>query len=618
MIELVQKIAAIENELPGLKQKIEVDVSEVAIADFLRGLAQAYRLNIHIAPDVTQKMTNHFSEVSVADVLSFIANQYDLDYDIQGLIIHVRKYINPLASAPKPISIVYDSLQHLLTADLRNDSIQQVARKISQLTQTNIIVMPNAVGKLVSGFINRQPVAVALEQIAISNRLRFTRTDNENYILGSLSEDEEIITKQSQPLHDSYSIARKISSDKAAQGMVAIDTKTIGNEKLLNVSAVNTPLADLVRNISEQAGIAYFIYADLKGSVTAEARNMPYHSVLQKVLAGTPYSYSRQDGIYMIGEKSFEGIKGQRLVQLHHRSVDSLAFFLPEDMKKEVVIREFKELNAFLVTGSEPQLDKIETLVKQIDRKVPMITIEIIILDVSKGRNIRGGVRAGVYADSVPPMGGNLLGGGVDFTIGSGTINSLINRIGFNNIYNIGHVTPNFYVQLQAVENDENVEMRQTPKLSTLNGHTASLSIGSTRYYAVSTSNTMGSLSPTVITTQQFYPVEANLVLNITPFVSADEDVTLDLEMDISNFTSETPINQPPPTATSKFKSIIRVKNDDMVLLGGIERTEKGESSQGVPLLGKIPVLKWLFSSRTKKNNKVVSIVFIKPTIIYN
>jgi type IV pilus assembly protein PilQ len=229
---------------------------------------------------------------------------------------------------------------------------------------------------------------------------------------------------------------------------------------------------------------------------------------------------------------------------------------------------------------------------------------------------VKAGLKAGI-SDSVR-TGGNLLGGGLDFTLGSRSINNIIDRIGLNNVFNLGQVTPNFYMQLQAIENRQNVEMRQTPKLSTLNGHAATLSIGNTRYYSVTTQNLMGSLSPSTVTTQQFYPIEANLALRITPFVSADEDVTLSMEMDISNFTENTKINEPPPTATSKFKSIIRVKNEDMVLLGGIERTEKGDSYEGVPLLGRIPVLKWLFSSRDRRNIKVVSVVFIKPTIIYN
>src|SRR4030095_12167867 len=108
----------------------------------------------------------------------------------------------------------------------------------------------------------------------------------------------------------------------------------------------------------------------------------------------------------------------------------------------------------------------------------------------------------------------------------------------------------------------------------------------------------------------------ANMAIDIMPIVEGDDQVTLTIGVSISDFTS-TPDNQPPPTSTSKFKSILRVKNEEMIVLGGIERTEKSQSSSGIPFLSRIPVLKWLFSSRTKHNNKVVSVVFIRPSITY-
>ncbi|MBO9620534.1 MAG: hypothetical protein J7539_16035 [Niabella sp.] len=608
-------------DLPGLNQSIQMDVADIPIADFMRGIAQSYHLNINIAPDVNKKITNHFANSTVKDVLLFLANQYNLTYDFQGTIINVRNYRDPKLDLPPPPKLVkaeYNTASKLITLDLSNDTLYDITKKITQLSGKNIAVMPHIMYKLISGYMKDMTVAAALEKIAVSNRLRISSSGDDNFIMDGLEEDEEyVLKKNTDAVDNGYRIARKTGgNDKTKPGRLSVDANMVGQEKLLNVSAVNTPLKDLVKSLSEQAGIPYFIYAELNGNVTAEAHNLKYADVLQKVLLGTPYSFSQQDGIYMIGEKTFEGIKGQRLVQLHHRSVDSLAYFLPDELKKDVTLKEFKELNAFLVTGAEPQLNRIEQLVKQIDRKVPLITIEVIIMDVNKGSVVKAGLKAGI-SDSVR-TGGNLLGGGLDFTLGSRSINNIIDKIGLNNVFNLGHVTPNFYLQLQAIENRQNVEMRQTPKLSTLNGHAATLSIGNTRYYAVSTQNLMGSLSPTTVTTQQFYPVEANLALKITPFVSADEDVTMNMEIDISNFTADTKINEPPPTATSKFKSIIRVKNEDMVLLGGIERTEKGDSYDGIPLLGRIPVLKWLFSSRDRRNTKVVSVVFIKPTIVYN
>jgi type IV pilus assembly protein PilQ len=118
--------------------------------------------------------------------------------------------------------------------------------------------------------------------------------------------------------------------------------------------------------------------------------------------------------------------------------------------------------------------------------------------------------------------------------------------------------------------------------------------------------------------TQQFVPVEANLSIDITPFVAGDDEVTMNIAVNITNFTSTTTtITSPPPTSTSKFKSIIRVKNQDMIVLGGIESTQVSESGSGWPILSRLPILKWIFGTHTKSNTKMVSIVFIRPTIYY-
>jgi type IV pilus assembly protein PilQ len=54
-----------------------------------------------------------------------------------------------------------------------------------------------------------------------------------------------------------------------------------------------------------------------------------------------------------------------------------------------------------------------------------------------------------------------------------------------------------------------------------------------------------------------------------------------------------------------------------MVLLGGLEEKKVSETTSGIPILSRIPILKWLFSSRVKENSFEKLNVFIKPTIIY-
>lgn len=341
---------------------------------------------------------------------------------------------------------------------------------------------------------------------------------------------------------------------------------------------------------------------------------MEFDRVLTYILQGTKYTFNMNNGVYMIGDRKDEGLRTHQLVKLEYRSVDSMRMVIPQELMQNVEVKEFKELNSFLLSGSEPQIKEIISFIKALDQTVPMVMIEVILMDVKKSKTVATGINMGV-SDSVK-TGGTLLGG-IDFTFGARDLNRFIDMIGLNNIFNIGRVTPNFYLSLRALESNSNIDLRQTPKLSTLNGHNANLSIGSTRYYLVRTQNVLGSLNPQTVVTEQYIPVEANLSINIRPFVSGDEQVTLNIDIDISDFLGNTSINVPPPSASSKFKSIIRVKNEEMVVLGGIERNEKSEEASGTPFLSRIPILKWLFSSRSKVNSKTVSVVFIKPTIIY-
>ena len=370
----------------------------------------------------------------------------------------------------------------------------------------------------------------------------------------------------------------------------------------------------IVKSAALQVNANHFIYSEIRGNITTRVNDISFDSFLGSLFQGTEYTYRLDNGIYLIGERKLEGLRTNKVIQLQYRSVDTVQAMIPAEWKKSVEIKEFKEQNTLLLSGSSPQIAEIENYIKQIDRIVPMVMIEVTLLDVRKGKTVKTGIRAGV-SDSIK-TGGSILPG-IDYTFGANSINDFLARLGRNASLNLGRVTPNFYVGLSALENNNNVEVRSVPKLSTLNGHTANLSIGSTRYYTTRTQNVIPSLTTQTVITEQFTPVDANLEINITPLVSGDDQVTLRIKIDISDFIGTPPPNAPPPTSTSKFESIIRARNEDMIVLGGLERTENGDSGSGVPILSRIPVLKWFFSSRERTDQKVVTIVFIKPTIIY-
>jgi len=99
--------------------------------------------------------------------------------------------------------------------------------------------------------------------------------------------------------------------------------------------------------------------------------------------------------------------------------------------------------------------------------------------------------------------------------------------------------------------------------------------------------------------------------------LSGNGQVTLDIFVVQSNFRGRISEDAPPDISSREFSSIIRVKDQDIVVLGGLEEQFTDNSGTGVPFLSRIPIIKWLFSSRKREKKKARLTVLIKPTIIY-
>lgn len=294
---------------------------------------------------------------------------------------------------------------------------------------------------------------------------------------------------------------------------------------------------------------------------------------------------------------------------------ESILTIIPDEAKKDLDIKIDKELNSFLVNGPAEAIQRFESFIKYIDKPVPVILIEVMLLEVNRSAIVETGISAGI--GDRPTTTGTVFPT-ADINLGAQTINKIINGFdGFGSL-NIGSVVPNFYLSLKALETNGNIKIRSSPRLSTLNGHKASLSIGETTYYVVTSQNFYGSQIAQTSEIKNYQPIDADLSVTIRPLVSGDGQITLDIKVIQSSFNGERIDEDAPPGINSReFTSIIRVKDRDLIVLGGLEEKVRNDSGTGVPLLSRIPIIKWLFSSRKREDSRKKLSVLIKPTVIY-
>ncbi len=610
LLLIENQLKTLSVEMPGLDEKIELSVSDINIQEFIRAIANTNKINIYIDPSLDMRITNNFSNVTVASVLLFLCKQYNLDITFFGNILSISKYKPVVVETPvvipppKPLDIKYDAAMQTISMDLVGDSLQKVAKEITGQSGKNIIFPAELAATPITFYVKDVSMDNAIEKMAIANGLLSEITKDGFYML----EKQET----SQTTSNSNAASGRKSTGKRNKN----DYEFAVSNNLISLQAQNIPIADIINDISQELKVNYMLFSDLKGNITSQLYNVTYDQLLERLLNGTTYTASKQGEIYMIGERQQEGLRQVKVIQLQHRSVEKLSEHIPTELQKDVSIKEFPELNSIVLSGSKLMISEIETFLLSIDKVVPVILIDVIIVSSKKYYTVSTGINAGL-GESPATTSFLFSGNGIQTTLGSKSINDILSSLnGFGSI-NLGKVTPNFYVSLNALESQGMIKVHSTPQLATLNSHEATLTIGETEFYKEIQNTVVGTQNPQNIQAYQYKSISANLSVTIKPMFSGDDQITLEIKVEQSGFKKNRVPDAPPGSETKSFNSVIRIKNEEMVLLGGLEEKSNSNTGSGLPFLARVPVIKWLFSSKEKEKSDSKLNIFIKPTVLF-
>jgi type IV pilus assembly protein PilQ len=601
---LEQKLIEVGKVSPGINDKVDLSINGVSIQEFIRAVGFQNNLNVNIDPTIDIKIVNSFSKVSAQEVFLFLCKTYNLDINFVGPILSFIKYTPPLTIpkiVEKKINVTYEQTSDLLSFDFNNDTLSTAAKYITKLSGKNIIFSPDLTGKLVSCFVQNSSFNSALEKLAFSNDMKLSITPDKFYVF----EKKVLLADRNNP---NFSITNNTPNRNITvrDGLISADVQ-------------NMAILDLLNSVSKDLNQNYFLFSELKGNTTVKINNASYDDFLKLLFNGTDFTFKKEGEIYLFGDRNLEGLRQSKLIILKNRTIDKVIDFIPFDLKKGVDIKTFVDLNGLIVSGSQPRINEIETFLRQIDLVVPMIHIEVIIAEVRKSNSISTGISAGIGAKPAAATTGSLIPQ-INLSLNANSINNLISGINGLGIINLGNVTPNFYLTLSALEQQGALKLRSTPQMATLNGHEAKLKVGSTVYYLEVQNNVInsGNTNPTVTQSQQYKDLSADLLITINPQVSGDEQITMSIGVTQSSFTERISQTAPPGKLNRDFQSLIRVKNGEMIMLGGLEESSNSNSGSGLPLISRVPILKWIFGNRTKSKSENKLTIFIKPTIIYS
>ena len=416
-----------------------------------------------------------------------------------------------------------------------------------------MLLAPGLGGRLMTGYVEALPLGQALDRLAYANGLRLLRVDDQSYVLQS-TDPPATAGSSAGATPKAARVGRTTNGagvglsnpGRSSLSGADIDVVPAGADGLRHVSvdADNVPIGQLLTDVSVDMGVNYVLFSELTGNTTMHIRQMTYAEFLGLLLQGTTHTFDYTGGHYAIGGRALEGFRRSKVVKLQFRPADKLDEVIPAELKKGVEIKIFKELNSVIVSGSQPQIDEIAEFLKSIDKPVVNVLIEVIVAEVRRGHAVSTGISAAL-GDSTIKTSGTIFPG-LDMTLNSKSINSVLSKLSSRGLVDLGRVTPNFYVTLQALEQNSYLNLRSTPKLSTLNGHEASLKIGQSVYYVETVQNVSGGVTPIITRSQVFKQVTADLAIKINPMVSGDDNITLTVDAQFSDLIDPVIVGAPP------------------------------------------------------------------------
>ena len=247
------------------------------------------------------------------------------------------------------------------------------------------------------------------------------------------------------------------------------------------------------------------------------------------------------------------------------------------------------------------------------------VILEAKIIEVT----LSDGYQQGIQWENVLGHAGNT---NINFSTsaGQGLSNAITSAIG--GVTSINFTGSDFSSIINLLDTQGDVDVLSSPRVTASNNQKAVIKVGNDEYFVTDVSSTTVAGTTPVTTPQvELTPFFSGIALDVTPQIDEDGNVILHVHpsvIDVTSQTKEIKISDSTlelPLAQSEIResdTVIRAASGDVVVIGGLMKSENIETVSKVPFLGDIPFLGEAFTSRSKSKKKTELIIMLKPTVV--
>lgn len=383
------------------------------------------------------------------------------------------------------------------------------------------------------------------------------------------------------------------------------------------------------------------------GNITLRLKNVPWDQALSIIMKTRGLSM-RQNGNVMLIAPTEEIAARERLELESQRQIEELAPLFSEYIQlnyakasdiQQLLKTEGNQLltpergnatfdertNTLLVRDTAAKLDDIRRLITRLDIPVRQVLIESRVViandDFSKDIGVRFGLSTEFRADdNFAIIGGgeegflgntNTMAPGIENPAGSGQQSLMVNLPATSPSGSIDFVIGKLgsyllQLELSAMQTEGKGEIVSSPRVVTSDQKTAVIKQGVEVPYQEASSSGA--------TTVEFK--EAVLKLEVTPHITPDDRISMDLNITKDNPDFSRSVLGVPPVDTRSIETSVLVDNGETVVLGGVFERSETRSKERVPFFGDLPYVGFMFKQELRTDENKELLIFVTPKIL--
>jgi type IV pilus assembly protein PilQ len=414
-----------------------------------------------------------------------------------------------------------------------------------------------------------------------------------------------------------------LSMSPRPETRVVSDTGPKYTGKKISLNFKDADLKDVFRLFHEITGYNIVLDPAVSGNLTIVLDNVPEDQALDIILKNNGLDKVFENNVIRIASTqklASEAAARKALIEAQELEQEPVTFtrklsyakskdvvpIIKKIMSKRGDVIMDDRTNTLIITDLGNRQEPINRLIDNLDEQTPQVVIEARIVETDREFERDLGIIWGVHGEASNRLGTQT---GLSFPH-TGTIDWDVNvpaaasagtlGISFGNV--LDSITLD--AQLDAFELNGDVKVLSSPRIATQNNQKAVIEQG-TQIPVVSTTATQINV--------EF--ISASLKLEVTPQITREGTVIMDLKVDNSSPDFVNRVGDVPPILTERAATQVLVGDGGTAVIGGIFKLNDSVTQAGVPGLSKIPGIGWLFRSKSINRKNTELLIFITPRI---